>query len=45
MDKYLNKIRSIVDNYGFERSYPLEEAAKPGYPADEAQEHAPVPDG
>ena len=40
MDKYLNKIRSIVDNYGFERSYSLEEAAKPGYPADEAQDPA-----
>ena len=39
MDKYLNKIRSIVDNYGFERTHQhLEEAARPGYPADEAQD-------
>lgn len=43
--KYLNKITSIVEQYGFERTRRTErsldqvlfEAMKPGYPADEAQ--------
>lgn len=57
MDKYLSKITSIVDDYGFQRTHQynfneieiqesvsknindiLQEAIKPGYPADEAND-------
>lgn len=39
MDKYIGKIRSIVDGYGFERKHQhLEEAVQPGYPSDEAND-------
>lgn len=39
MDKYINKIKSIIDDYGFERhDVSLSEAAQPGYPSDEAND-------
>ena len=39
MDKYVGKIKSIVDGYGFERKHQhLEEAVQPGYPSDEAND-------
>ena len=37
MDKYLNKIKSIIEDHGFERGH-LDEAVKPGYPSEEAND-------
>ena len=46
MDKYLKKITSIIENEGLVRKHQhIEEAAKPGYPSDEAQNDPMSKDG